>query len=68
MGDVDEVDLQKASKQAQGKYFETVTIKSRSRQIGRKLKTQKNTASPPGFKIAPAEDPSMTSGLTQEAL
>ena len=67
MGNFDEAYLQKSYARAQGKDDETVTIVSRSRQIGRKLKIQKNTAPPPGFNIAPSKYSSITSGLTQEA-
>ena len=45
-----------------------MTITSISREIGRKLQTQTNTTPLPGFNIAPAEDPSITSVLTQEAV
>ena len=62
----DKADLQKAYARAQGKYDETVIIKSRSRQIGRKLKTWIQTAPPTGFNISPAKDPYIKSGLTQE--
>ena len=63
----DEGDLQKSYTHAHGKYYETVNIASRSCHMGRKLQARKNTSSPPGFNIAPAEDPTITSGLTQGA-
>ena len=44
----DEADLQKAYARAQGKYDETVTITSRSRQIGRKIQARTETERPPG--------------------
>ena len=62
----DEADIQKAHTPAQGKDYETVTISSRSLQIGRKLQTRTKAAPPPGFNISPDEDPYITSGLTQE--
>ena len=65
MGNIDESDLQKSFAHTQGKDDEIVTIVSRSRQIRKKLQTRKITAPPPGLNIAPAEDPSSTSGLTQ---
>ena len=43
MGSFDDVDLQKAYAQAQGKDDETVTISSISPQIGRKLQVNKKT-------------------------
>ena len=66
MGSFYEEDLQKAYAQVQVEVDETVTVESRSRQIGRKLHARKNTVSPSGLNIAPAEDSSITSGLTQE--
>ena len=57
MGTFDEVDLQKSCARAQRKYYETVTIVSRSRHIIRQLQTQEKIESPPGFNIAPAENP-----------
>ena len=46
MGTFDEVDLQKSYVLEQCKYDETVTIASRSRQIGRKPQTRTKTAPP----------------------
>ena len=66
MGNFDEADLHKAYAQDKGKDYETVTISSISRQIGRKPQAQTNTAPPPGFNIAPSEDPYITSVLTQK--
>ena len=66
MGYFDEADNRKAYARAQDKDDETLTITSRSHQIGRKLQAWKNTAPPAGFNIAPSEYPSNTSGLTQE--
>ena len=68
MVNFDDEDLQKAYAWAQGKDDETVTIASRSRQIVRKLQAQTKTVPLPGFNISPAEDPSIISGLTQEAV
>ena len=68
IGNFDEADLQKAYARAQGKDDEMVTIVSRSRQIGRKLQAQTGIAPPPCLNIAPSEDPSITLGLTQEAV
>ena len=68
MDNFDEADVQKAYAQAQGKDDETVTLSSRLKQIGRKIQTRTKTAHLPGFNIAPAEYPSITSGLTQEAV
>ena len=53
MGNIDEADLQKAYTRVQGKDDETVTIASRSRQIGRNLQIQTKIAPPPGLNIAP---------------
>ena len=64
MGTFDEVDIHKACARAQVKDYETVTITSISHQIGRKLKEQAKTASPPGINISPSVDPSTTSGIT----
>ena len=50
-----------------GKNDKTVTIVSRSLQIGRKLQSRKNAVPPPGFNIAISEYPSITSELNQEA-
>ena len=66
MGNFYEADLQKAQARAQGINDGTVPIASISRQIGRKLQVQTNTAPPAGFNISPTEDPSITSGLTKE--
>ena len=66
LGSFDEEDLQKAYTTKQDKYDETVTIASRSHQIGRKLQSQTKTEPPPGLNIAPNYYPSTTSGLTQE--
>ena len=68
MGNFDEEDIHKANARAQGKYDETVTIASRSRQMGRKLQSLTKTAPTTGFNIAPSEDPPIKSGLTQEAV
>ena len=65
MGKYDKADLKKAYAWAQGKNDETVTITSRSRQRGRKIQAWINTEHLPGFNIAPAKYPSITSGLTQ---
>ena len=67
MGNFGEIGLQKAYARKQGKDYETVTIASISHQIGRKLQAWKNTAPPQGFNIALAKEPSLTSGITQEA-
>ena len=67
MGNFDEADLQKLYAQSQGKDDETVTIASRLWQIRRKLQAHTKTAPPPGLNISPAEDLSITSGLTKEA-
>ena len=67
MVNFDEADIQGYYARSQLKDYETVTIAIRSRQIGRKLQARKNTAPPPGLNIAPYKDPSITSGLTQEA-
>ena len=67
VGNFDEEDLQKAYAQAQVKNDETVIILSISSQIGRKLQSHTKTTSPPGHNIAQSKDPSITSGLTQEA-
>ena len=67
MGNFDEADLQKSYTREQDKDDETVTIVSRSCQIGRKLQAQTKTAPPSGFNIVPAEYSSITSGLTQVA-
>ena len=48
------------------KEDETITIPSRSRQIKGKLQTRTKKAPPPGFNIAPAKYPFITSGLTEE--
>ena len=61
LGSFDEEDLQKAYTTKQDKYDETVTI-------ARKIQSQTNTAPPPGFNIASVEEPSITSGLTQETV
>ena len=61
----DEADLHQYYAQAQSKDYETVTIASKSRQIGSKIKAQTKIAPPPGFNISPTEYPSVTSGLTQ---
>ena len=66
MGNIYGAYIQKACARAQGKKYETETITIISRQIGRKLNACKNTAPPPVFNMAPAEDPSITSVLTQE--
>ena len=66
MGKFDEADLQKAYAWAQGKYDETVTIANRSRQIGTKLQARTKTVPPSGVNIVTAEDPYITSVLTQE--
>ena len=55
MGNFYEEGFQKSYTQAQGKYDETVTIASRSREIGRKIKPQTKTAPTQGFNIAPDE-------------
>ena len=57
MVNVGEADLQKAYAWAQVKYDETVTIASRSHQIGSKLQAQTKTASPPSLNISPAKYP-----------
>ena len=57
MGNFDDADLQKAYAHAKGKDDETVTIASRSRQIGRNLQIQTKIAPPPGFSIAPSKYP-----------
>ena len=49
------------------KYYETVTIASRSPHIGRKFQAQENVASPPGLNTVPSKDTSITSGITREA-
>ena len=67
MGNFDEADPHKSYARAQGKDDETVNITSRSSQIGRKLHARTNKASPPDINISPAEDLSITSGLTHEA-
>ena len=64
----DVADLQGDYAWAQGKDNETVTIAKRSHQIGRKLQARKKTAPQPGFNISLAEEPSITSRLTQEAI
>ena len=61
MRNFDKADLQKYYARAQVKYDETVTI-------ARKIQSQTNTAPPPGFNIASVEEPSITSGLTQETV
>ena len=63
IGNFDEADLQKAYARSQGKYYKTVTIESRSRQIGRELKPQTT----PGLNIALDEYPYIKSGLNQES-
>ena len=65
MGNFDEAGLRKSYAWSQGKYDETVTIASRSRQIGRKMQSQTKTAFPTGLNIAPSEDHSIKSGITQ---
>ena len=65
MGNFDEADLLGAYERAQGRYYETVIIASRSRNIGTKLKARKNTAPLPGFNKALDEHPFIKSGLTQ---
>ena len=67
MGNSDKLDFHKAYRRAQVKDDETVTIASRLSKIGRKPQAQKKTVSIPGLNIAPAKDPSIISGLTQEA-
>ena len=67
MGNFAEVDLQKSYAQAKGKYDEAITNASRSHHIGRKVQALKNTFPPPGFNIAPAKDPSITSVISNEA-
>ena len=57
--------FRKLISRAQVKDDETVTIASRSRQIVRKLQAHTKTAPPPGFNIAPDEDPYVTSRLKQ---
>ena len=63
----DEADIQKSYNQEQRKDNGTIIISSRSRHIGMKLQAQKNTEYPTGFNTTADEDPSITSGLTQEA-
>ena len=65
MGNFYVADLQKSYARSQGKDYEIVTIASKSRQIGSKIKAQTKIAPPPGFNISPTEYPSVTSGLTQ---
>ena len=67
MGNFDEEDIQKVYAWAQDHDDETVTIASRSRKIGRKLQERTKPAYTPGLNISPSEDPSITSGHTQEA-
>ena len=67
IGNFDELDLQKFYAHAQEKDDETLTIASRSHQIGRKFQEQANTVSTPGLNIAHVDDVSITSGLTRDA-
>ena len=66
IGNFDQAYLQKAYTRAQGKDVETVTITSRSRHIGRKLKARINTTPPSGFNREPAKDTYITLVITQE--
>ena len=67
MGTFDEVDIQKSYARAQVKDDETITIASRSRQIGRKMQAQEKIASPPDIDIEPDGYTSITLGLTHGA-
>ena len=58
---------QKSYARSQGKYDETLTIASISRQIRRKLQARANTAHSPGLNVEPSEDTSIASGLTRDA-
>ena len=57
MGKFDGADLQEAYTHEQGKDDRTVTIASRSHQIGSKVQAWAKKASPPGLNISPANDP-----------
>ena len=67
MDNFNEADLQKAYSRTHGKYYETVTIAGRSRQIGKKLQARANTASPLGLNIAPSKNLSIALCLTRDA-
>ena len=67
MGNFDESNLQKSYNWEQAKDDETVTVAVISRQIESKLKVQTNIEYPQGLNIAPAKDPSIGSGINQEA-
>ena len=67
MGNFNEADCNKYYARSLVEYYKTVTIASRSRQIRSKLQERTKTSPLPGLNISPAKEPSITSGVTQEA-